>query len=84
MLFSEYRLQVSGVWVNDRGVVKGCVPLACQSDALYGIVQEGSQETAATLVGMMLGMIVARVTAGHALGVWTSFLLLTVFHMYGE
>lgn len=46
-------------------------------------MQEGSQETAATMVGMLLGMVVARATAGDAVAIWVSFLVLTAFHMYG-
>jgi len=46
--------------------------------------QEGSQETAATMVGMLLGMVLARLTAGNVVALWVSFLLLTAFHMYGE
>lgn len=36
------------------------------------------------MLGMGLGMLLAHVTRGHALGVWVSFLSLTIFHMYGE
>jgi len=50
----------------------------------YSTFQEGSQETLATMLGMGLGMLLAHITRGHALSVWTSFLSLTVFHMYGE
>jgi len=48
------------------------------------LLQEGSQETAATMVGMLLGMVLARLTAGNVVALWVSFLLLTTFHMYGE
>lgn len=47
-------------------------------------MQEGSQETAATMVGMLLGMVVARLTSGNAVALWVCFLLLTAFHMYGK
>ncbi|CAM6093199.1 unnamed protein product [Calypogeia fissa] len=46
--------------------------------------KEGSQETAATMVGMLLGMVVARATAGDAVAMWVSFLVLTAFHMYAN
>ncbi|KAF2937979.1 protein root UVB sensitive 3 isoform X1 [Oryza sativa Japonica Group] len=46
--------------------------------------KEGSQETLATMLGMGLGMLLAHVTRGHALGVWVSFLSLTIFHMYAN
>jgi hypothetical protein len=35
------------------------------------------------MVGMLLGMLVARATAGDAVAMWISFLFLTAFHMYG-
>lgn len=38
----------------------------------------------ATMVGMAMGMLLARVTRGHPIAVWVSFLSLTMFHMYGE
>lgn len=46
--------------------------------------KEGSQETLATMVGMALGMFLARITIGQPLFIWFSFLSLTVFHMYGK
>ncbi|KAG8095964.1 hypothetical protein GUJ93_ZPchr0013g35396 [Zizania palustris] len=46
--------------------------------------KEGSQETLATMLGMGLGMLLAHATRGHALGVWVSFLFLTIFHMYAN
>ncbi|KAK3150863.1 hypothetical protein QOZ80_3AG0238740 [Eleusine coracana subsp. coracana] len=46
--------------------------------------KEGSQETLATMLGMGLGMLLAHITRGHALSVWTSFLSLTMFHMYAN
>lgn len=36
------------------------------------------------MLGMGLGMLLAHVTRGHALGVWVSFLSLTIFHMYAN
>lgn len=35
------------------------------------------------MIGMALGMLVARFTIGHPLAIWFSFLSLTLFHMYG-
>ncbi|RYR58400.1 hypothetical protein Ahy_A05g024158 isoform B [Arachis hypogaea] len=32
--------------------------------------KEGSQETVATMIGMALGMLVARITIGHPLAIW--------------
>ncbi|KAL3701917.1 hypothetical protein R1sor_019939 [Riccia sorocarpa] len=46
--------------------------------------KEGSQETAATMVGMLFGILLARITAGNNLAVWVSFLTLTAFHMYAN
>ncbi|RYR58401.1 hypothetical protein Ahy_A05g024158 isoform A [Arachis hypogaea] len=43
--------------------------------------KEGSQETVATMIGMALGMLVARITIGHPLAIWVCFLSLTLFHM---
>ncbi|XP_020979470.1 protein root UVB sensitive 3 [Arachis ipaensis] len=45
---------------------------------------EGSQETVATMIGMALGMLVARITIGHPLAIWVCFLSLTLFHMYAN
>lgn len=36
------------------------------------------------MVGMLLGMVLARLTAENVVALWVSFLLLTAFHMYGE
>ncbi|KAJ7245863.1 hypothetical protein O6H91_Y429800 [Diphasiastrum complanatum] len=57
---------------------------ACQKNAADISAKEGSQETAATLVGMLFGMLLARLTAGHTGAIWSAFLFLTAFHMYGE
>ncbi|KAL2650196.1 hypothetical protein R1flu_018324 [Riccia fluitans] len=46
--------------------------------------KEGSQETAATMVGMLFGIVVARITAGNSLAIWITFLTLTAFHMYAN
>ncbi|EFJ38684.1 hypothetical protein SELMODRAFT_402795 [Selaginella moellendorffii] len=46
--------------------------------------KEGSQETAATLVGMIVGMFLARLTANNIFLMWTSFMSLTAFHMYAN
>ena len=36
------------------------------------------------MVGMLIGMGLARLTAGNVVALWVSFLLLTAFHMYGK
>ncbi|XP_077211359.1 root UVB sensitive protein (Protein of unknown function, DUF647) isoform X2 [Tasmannia lanceolata] len=46
--------------------------------------KEGSQETVATMVGMVLGMFLAHITRGNPLAIWFSFLSLTMFHMYAN
>ncbi|KAB1209278.1 UPF0420 protein C16orf58 [Morella rubra] len=57
---------------------------ALQSNAADIAAKEGSQETMATMIGMALGMLLARITMGHALAIWLSFLSLTMFHMYAN
>ncbi|BBG94324.1 Protein of unknown function D [Prunus dulcis] len=57
---------------------------ALQSNAADISAKEGSQETVATMVGMALGMLLARITMGHPLTIWFSFLSLTMFHMYAN
>ncbi|CAB4295375.1 unnamed protein product [Prunus armeniaca] len=57
---------------------------ALQSNAADISAKEGSQETVATMVGMALGMLLARITMGHPLAIWVSFLSLTMFHMYAN
>lgn len=57
---------------------------ALQSNAADISAKEGSQETVATMIGMALGMILARITMGLPLAIWFSFLSLTVFHMYAN
>ncbi|OIW02184.1 hypothetical protein TanjilG_02408 [Lupinus angustifolius] len=57
---------------------------ALQDNAADISAKEGSQETVATMIGMALGMLVARVTIGHPLAIWFSFLSLTLFHMYAN
>ncbi|CAL5219087.1 g853 [Coccomyxa viridis] len=46
--------------------------------------KEGSQETATTLIGMVVGMLVLRVAAGHDLLIWSIFLLLSFMHIYAN
>eukprot|EP00897_Mesotaenium_endlicherianum_P007224 jgi/Mesen1/652/ME000109S10865 len=46
--------------------------------------KEGSQETAATMVGMLLGLFVGRATASRPVALWACFLALTAFHMYAN
>ncbi|CAJ1931911.1 unnamed protein product [Sphenostylis stenocarpa] len=57
---------------------------ALQDNAADISAKEGSQETVATMIGMALGMLVARITIGYPLAIWCSFLSLTVFHMYAN
>jgi hypothetical protein len=57
---------------------------ALRKNAADVSAKEGSQETAATLVGMSMGIVVARLTSGNPVSLWVSFLLLTAFHMYGK
>ncbi|GJP46950.1 hypothetical protein CLOM_g6189 [Closterium sp. NIES-68] len=46
--------------------------------------KEGSQETAATMVGMLVGMLVGGMVADSVLLLWAAFLLLTAFHVYAN
>ncbi|KAJ6689911.1 hypothetical protein OIU85_006226 [Salix viminalis] len=57
---------------------------ALQNNVADISAKEGSQETVATMIGMALGMILARITMGLPLAIWLSFLSLTVFHMYAN
>ncbi|XP_014492949.1 protein root UVB sensitive 3 [Vigna radiata var. radiata] len=57
---------------------------ALQDNAADISAKEGSQETVATMIGMAMGMLVARITIGYPLAIWLSFLSLTVFHMYAN
>ncbi|XP_024400463.1 protein root UVB sensitive 3 isoform X3 [Physcomitrium patens] len=57
---------------------------ALRKNAADVSAKEGSQETAATMVGMLLGMVLARLTAENVVALWVSFLLLTAFHMYAN
>ncbi|CAE5957403.1 unnamed protein product [Arabidopsis arenosa] len=57
---------------------------ALQDNAADISAKEGSQETMATMMGMSLGMLLARFTSGNPMAIWFSFLSLTVFHMYAN
>ncbi|KAL3631236.1 Protein root UVB sensitive 3 [Castilleja foliolosa] len=57
---------------------------ALENNAADISAKEGSQETVATMIGMALGMLLARVTMGHSVSIWLCFLSLTVFHMYAN
>ncbi|XP_019059333.1 PREDICTED: protein root UVB sensitive 3 isoform X4 [Tarenaya hassleriana] len=57
---------------------------ALQENAADISAKEGSQETMATMMGMALGMLLARITTGNPLAIWLSFLSLTMFHMYAN
>ncbi|KAL6529306.1 Protein root UVB sensitive 3 [Orobanche gracilis] len=45
---------------------------ALQNNAADISAKEGSQETFATMVGMALGMLLARITMGHSMAIWFS------------
>ncbi|KAJ4710746.1 protein root UVB sensitive 3 [Melia azedarach] len=57
---------------------------ALQNNAADISAKEGSQETMATMIGMALGMLLARITTGNPLAIWFSFLSLTMFHIYAN
>ncbi|KAL2226266.1 UNVERIFIED_CONTAM: Protein root UVB sensitive 3 [Sesamum indicum] len=57
---------------------------ALQNNAADISAKEGSQETVATMMGMALGMVLARITMGHSIAIWFCFLSLTIFHMYAN
>ncbi|KAH9772396.1 protein root UVB sensitive 3 [Citrus sinensis] len=57
---------------------------ALQNNAADISAKEGSQETMATMIGMALGMLLARITIGNPFAIWFSFLFLTMFHMYAN
>uniref|UniRef100_A0A2P2LIL8 Uncharacterized protein MANES_01G027700 n=1 Tax=Rhizophora mucronata TaxID=61149 RepID=A0A2P2LIL8_RHIMU len=57
---------------------------ALQNNAADISAKEGSQETMATMIGMAVGMLLARLTMGHPFAIWFSFLSLTFFHMYAN
>ncbi|GFP88712.1 protein root UVB sensitive 3 [Phtheirospermum japonicum] len=57
---------------------------ALEDNAADISAKEGSQETVATMIGMALGMLLARVTMGHSVTIWFCFLSLTIFHMYAN
>lgn len=46
--------------------------------------KEGSQETATTLVGMLLGMAFLHISTGSSGVIWGGFLLLTGVHIYAN
>ncbi|XP_042496126.1 protein root UVB sensitive 3 isoform X2 [Macadamia integrifolia] len=55
-----------------------------QNNAADISAKEGSQETMATMIGMVFGMLLAHITMGHPLVIWICFLSLTMFHMYAN
>ncbi|KAH7436708.1 hypothetical protein KP509_05G032200 [Ceratopteris richardii] len=57
---------------------------ALQENAADISAKEGSQETAATLSGMLLGMLLAKLTSGNTVAIWLCFLALTGFHMFAN
>lgn len=46
--------------------------------------KEGTQETATTLIGMLVGMGLTRCLQGSAVLLWITFLSLTVLHVYAN
>ena len=46
--------------------------------------KEGSQETAVTLVGMVVGLGLTRLAAVHVASAWGAFVLLTILHVYAN
>ncbi|GLU09544.1 hypothetical protein SLE2022_263990 [Rubroshorea leprosula] len=57
---------------------------ALENNAADISAKEGSQETVATMLGMAVGMLFARVTMENPLAIWLTFLSLTMFHMYAN
>eukprot|EP01018_Ginkgo_biloba_P006222 Gb_26344 [translate_table: standard] len=57
---------------------------ALQQNAADISAKEGSQETMATMVGMLLGMLLSHITADRPGIMWSSFLILTFFHMFAN
>ncbi|XP_043707509.1 protein root UVB sensitive 3 isoform X2 [Telopea speciosissima] len=55
-----------------------------QNNAADISAKEGSQETMATMIGMVFGMLLAHITMGHPIVIWFCFLALTMFHMYAN
>ncbi|KAH9772394.1 protein root UVB sensitive 3 [Citrus sinensis] len=77
-------------YVPETGVASGATRaaltqhFALQNNAADISAKEGSQETMATMIGMALGMLLARITIGNPFAIWFSFLFLTMFHMYAN
>ncbi|XP_020517970.1 protein root UVB sensitive 3 isoform X2 [Amborella trichopoda] len=57
---------------------------ALENNAADISAKEGSQETVATMAGMVMGMLLAHVTRGQPLFIWFSFLSLTLFHLFAN
>ncbi|XP_038997333.1 protein root UVB sensitive 3-like [Hibiscus syriacus] len=76
--------------ICNYGVVSGATRaaitqhFALPNNAAYISFKEGNQETMATMIGMALGMLLARITTENPLAIWFSFLSLTMFHMYAN
>ncbi len=46
--------------------------------------KEGSQETAVTLIGMVVGLGLTRIAASNAAAAWAAFIALTIVHVYAN
>jgi Vitamin B6 photo-protection and homoeostasis len=57
---------------------------ALQGNAADIAAKEGSQETAVTLLGMILGLGLTRVAARNAGAAWVAFVIMTVLHVYAN
>ncbi len=57
---------------------------ALQGNAADIAAKEGSQETAVTLFGMILGLGLTRVAARNITAAWSAFIALTLLHVYAN
>ncbi|KAK9819801.1 hypothetical protein WJX72_002605 [[Myrmecia] bisecta] len=57
---------------------------ARQGNAADVAAKEGSQETATTIVGMLLGLVLTTATSGRPLFTWLLFAVLTLLHVFAN
>ncbi|KAL4518912.1 hypothetical protein Ndes2437B_g04800 [Nannochloris sp. 'desiccata'] len=57
---------------------------ALQGNAADIAAKEGSQETAVTLLGMILGLGLTRIAANNIAAAWVAFVAMTVLHVYAN
>ena len=57
---------------------------ALQGNAADIAAKEVSQETAVTLIGMILGLGLTRIAANNVTAAWTAFIAMTVLHVYAN